>query len=772
MKITHDLKIDLARPEIVPPVAVVQGDTYTRAVKISLYANGEPWAPPADCTAAVGFLKPDGASGLYDKLPNGEVAATVDGSTVTAILAPEVTTCPGTVMASIVFYDESMDTLATFPFQVLVERNPAAGTPLSNNYYTLQNLDQINAAYNDLLVLLTAKLPQPEGSAKVGYYLRVAQVDAAGNVVALETVAAAPSGGSGGGAPGGSGFHGVVWDLVNVTSSNPAASIADGAPLVAVLTAAQGYTIGNVAVTMGGEMLTGVWNADTATVIIASVTGDMVISCAGVEQTGPVDTTAKIAQYGYELNTKGGYDASAKMCYTEFYPVSSGGVNYFFPCTSNNDWPSGAPKIQVFHQGEQVEYWTTDFGIYGESTIERQRNPLYSGVFDSVRFSLVSEHVDNSYAYNSATGDIYFAGKNTPYYGMANVDETMAGGGASTASELSFDDDYAMDYGVSMTALVTDDAATDSGDLDTAFAEVVEDAKNEWLTESNGNVDKIPLIIHTDQHSKFNKPLWDFISKIVDWYDVGKVVNLGDTANSYGGDLLSDSGLESYIKSMASVPYSKRIEIFGNHDTWGNNEDGTGRFTPQNYLHKYFRNIYARRFDNHGNFVTYDDNYNVKYVVVSGFAYDSEKGGYSHYLIPSATIDRIIDELEKADGYDVILLSHVPLTTVNFKSLNDLWSGRKAKSSGSVTDEYGVSHAFDFTNCDGELLCGLHGHEHDDGHTYIGELLDAWFDAYYTSPQSFQFVIVDRENRHLNIWKVDNTPQFENYQIPMDNPTE
>lgn len=325
-----------------------------------------------------------------------------------------------------------------------------------------------------------------------------------------------------------------------------------------------------------------------------------------------------------------------------------------------------------------------------------------------------------------------------------------------------------MDYGVSTLSLVTDAAASTKTGLDATYAAVIEEAKNAWLTEANGSIDKIPLIIHTDQHSNFSKPLWDFIGEIVDWYDVGKVINLGDTVNSYGGDLLTDSGLEKYIESMESVPYSKRIEVFGNHDTWGNNEDGTGRFTPQNYLHKYFRNIYARRFDNHGNFVTYDDNYNVKYVVVSGFAYDSEKGGYSHYIIPSATIDRIIMELEKADGYDVILLSHVPLSGVNNKSLNDLWSGRKAKTSGSVTDECGVSHAFDFTDCDGELLCGLHGHNHADGHTQIGELVDIWFDAWYISPNAFHFVLVDRANKELNVWKVDNSPRYENYQIALD----
>lgn len=109
---------------------------------------------------------------------------------------------------------------------------------------------------------------------------------------------------------------------------------------------------------------------------------------------------------------------------------------------------------------------------------------------------------------------------------------------------------------------------------------------------------------------------------------------------------------------------------------------------------------------------------------------------------------------------------------VSWKLLTDLWSGGKSKTSGNVTDEYNITHEFDFTNCDGELLCGLHGHMHEDSYYYIGELLDVCFDAYYISPNAIHFVLVDRENRRLNVWKVDSTPQYQNYQIPFDKTTD
>mgnify|MGYP003302839060 CR=1 FL=1 len=360
-----------------------------------------------------------------------------------------------------------------------------------------------------------------------------------------------------------------------------------------------------------------------------------------------------------------------------------------------------------------------------------------------------------------------------------NVSITCNTAPAAVATGLSFDDDYAMDYGVSTMSLRTDTSTTTKVDIDKAYAGIIEAAKNEWLLEANGNINKIPLIIHTDQHGYLRtSALFDYIAEIVNWYDIGKVINLGDTANAWIDEDTENIGtecvaLEKYLEAMKSVPYSKRIEVFGNHDTWGNHPDGTGRYTPQNHLYRYFRNIYARRADNYGNFVVQDNNYNVKYVAVSGFAYDTAKGGYSHFIIPSDSIDWIISELEKADGYDVIILSHIPLTTVNFKQINDLWIARKNKTSGSVTDEYGITHTFDFSGCDGELLCALHGHMHNNGHEYVGDvLLSAWFDAYYISPKAIHFVLVDRENRELNVWNVDDTPQYQNYQVSFDKPAE
>ncbi len=628
---------------------------------------------------------------------------------------------------------------------------------------------------------------------------------------------------SGGGDNGDTGttVHGIVWDLVNVTSSNNLVSIADGQSLVAVLTPLDGYALGDVTVTMGGEVLTGVWNADTFTVTIASVTGDVIVSCSGMELQEVTENLKNVAGYHGSIGT---FPTTTDNEDGETYTADWTGIKYIDASLGTN----GDYYISYFGQEVtggvvNIEFDTTLFTklemkmmfvdtpiapVFGTATDYHVDKYIsangFTGTEGELGFTSLGTGCGSVILTGSASIDVpdgYYPivlfrrmhsavvdetiNSNALFskYVYDNVSVTHKSVSATEESEtnvLTVDEDYAQDYGVSTLSLITEDSETLSTKtgLDSGFASVIESAKNEWMIEANGNINKIPLIIHTDQHTNFSKPLWDTISGLLDWYDVGKVINLGDTVNSYvdsdtENPLTKCENLENYISSMESVPYSKRIEIFGNHDTWMSVDETTTGLTPHNYLYKYFRNIYARRFDNYGNFVTYDDNYNVKYVVVSGFAYDSEKGGYSHYIIPSTTIDRIIEELEKADGYDVILLSHVPLKSVNFKTLSELWSGRKTKTSGSVTDEYGIAHEFDFTSCDGELLCGLHGHQHEDGCEYINDvLLSNWFDAYYISPKCIHFVLVDRENGQLNIWKVDDTPQYTNYQIPFDKPVE
>lgn len=156
MKVIHNLRMDLARCGCRPVVAAVQGEANTRVLAVSLYDNGVAWEPAEGVTAAVAFKKPDGACGLYDKLPNGDEATTITGSEVTAILAPQALTVPGDVMASIVFFDQALNRLATFPFRIRVEVDPAGGQYISDNYYKYSTMEEVNAVVEAALASMEA----------------------------------------------------------------------------------------------------------------------------------------------------------------------------------------------------------------------------------------------------------------------------------------------------------------------------------------------------------------------------------------------------------------------------------------------------------------------------------------------------------------------------------------------------------------------------------------------------------------------------------------
>ena len=584
------------------------------------------------------------------------------------------------------------------------------------------------------------------------------------------------------------GSHGIVWDLVNVTSNNTAVSVSDGASLVAILTPADGYTLGDVTITMGGEVVTGAWNADTATVAISSVTGDVVISCAGVEQ-GEVEyeeipvtvTMVNGNMSAFPVFTPSSLNATY-MSHVELIDGTKHDIKVQCPYVADycNEVGGAAFKVFLFNSADENDFYKVYYPSTGEYV-----DPGSDSAWDEFTWGkdivVPCGYFVRLYAKKGAVitakGGGFTSNGNFKLYYQNNLMQVYQVTPAATnkiSVAQAVDNDYAMDYGIATTALITDSVADSKSSIDAAYGAVVEEAKNAWLLECNGNMDKIPLIIHTDQHGNYNTALFDFLGEILNWYDVGKVINLGDTV-SFWNDSDADhkwnssAGLENYLESMKNVPFSKRIEIFGNHDTWNSSYEYAEN---QAHLSKYFRNIYARRADNYGNFVVKDDNYNVKYVVVSGFAYDATLGGHTHYVIHPDSIRWAIAEMEKVDGYDIILLSHVPLDAIAYKEMPELWSGRKAKTSGTVTDEYGNNYAFDFTKCDGELLCALHGHRHSDGHAYIGELLYVWLDGVVSDNDPFHFVIVDRENRQVNVWKVDKIPQYTNYQIPFDNPAE
>ena len=559
---------------------------------------------------------------------------------------------------------------------------------------------------------------------------------------------------------GGTTTHGIVWNLTNVTSSNNAVSVADGSSLVAVLTPADGYTLGDVTITMGGEVVTGAWNADIATVTIQSVTGDIVISCAGVEIT-ELDTSPIIVEYGKTLDSSGGvYNlAITGGCYTDFYTIPEGATNVtLYMADSESVSFSASGKLQFWNDTEQVEYWS--------AASNRNREKSYVTPDGATRFrtSLATNGIEDSYAYDSATGYIYFAGKNTQYYGMTNIDGSTGGGSAvSVAAEV--------DNQVAMLSLSTGETVNPSAysGLSADYVAMVQANYNAMMAECLGDYNKIPIIVHTDQHGRIgaSNQVMKLIGDMVNWYEVSKCINLGDTV----ADRFGTTALDNYLSATKdSIPLSKRLDVYGNHDVW--DSDDSQKYTvDQKRLSPYFKNIYARRHGNNGYFTVVDDYYNVKYLVISDLEYPDTN--YSTRRITTAQAKFIVSELSEDDGRDVVLVSHVPLDsdevtsrdstyqaysekflsdTTAHNSFMTMIAARKNKTNGTFTDSEGVEHAYDFSSVSGNLLMSLHGHAHFEAYrtfeNSITEFMFDWFDG-----NTFYFAYIDRKEKKFKVWK-------------------
>ena len=141
MQVTTKITVDLTRQNVGQRVNAVQGDGNTRLVEITLLSGGAPWTPPDGVEAAIAYMQPGGTKGLYNKLADGTPAISMAGNVATIVLAPQMLAVSGTVQASIVFNDQQLNRLTTFPFSVCVASNPSAGAQKVEDYIRLQWLE-------------------------------------------------------------------------------------------------------------------------------------------------------------------------------------------------------------------------------------------------------------------------------------------------------------------------------------------------------------------------------------------------------------------------------------------------------------------------------------------------------------------------------------------------------------------------------------------------------------------------------------------------------
>lgn len=172
MYVKHKLEIDLAGQAVMPRVDMVEGDQYARQLELSLTSGGESWEIPEDVHASVRYRKPDGTNGEYDALPDGSLAWSASGNVLTVALAPQVLSCPGNGILSVVL---TQGDARVSTFHILFQVHGAIPGGLeSEDYFCYDGL-----------------LPAPK-NAEIGQFLKVSGVNGHGVASQVETVTLPP----------------------------------------------------------------------------------------------------------------------------------------------------------------------------------------------------------------------------------------------------------------------------------------------------------------------------------------------------------------------------------------------------------------------------------------------------------------------------------------------------------------------------------------------------------------------------------------------------
>lgn len=349
----------------------------------------------------------------------------------------------------------------------------------------------------------------------------------------------------------------------------------------------------------------------------------------------------------------------------------------------------------------------------------------------------------------------------------------------------------------------------DYDEWSTEYQHTILSARDAWKTKYRADNTVIPLMIHTDQHRylRYSHDTFNYLSLAIKWSEVSAIANLGDTC----GATYTVADLDDMVSCLSPIPTNKKIGVWGNHDCQLRGDEGSGyaykalsdaQFTvlKDNYFDNsgYGDSTY-HVYDNRNNEYVIDKAHNVKYCILSSWYFDADGQPYHTPQLSGNAVDAWITMLSANDGYDIILLSHIqPYYHTTWyhpavdggsagtdeyaldqlsklaprTQINDLIAARKTKSSGTMIDVDGVTHSYNFANCTSDILCAFAGHEHADRYQWDSNntvpviVLDAMGYDYHP----IYMVNVDRTNQLIDVWKVDDSPTFYNFQVPFTKP--
>lgn len=136
-------------------------------------------------------------------------------------------------------------------------------------------------------------------------------------------------------------------------------------------------------------------------------------------QGGELDTSPKILEYGKRLKGATGIETDADWCYTDWiYCTLDGqtvGENKLIEDAYASSSTGGV--YQYEKANGTYDYW---FGSADFTPLQRN---IGSFNIIRIRWSIKIENLSKCYAYMTNTGQIFFAGKNSIYYGYTNLND-------------------------------------------------------------------------------------------------------------------------------------------------------------------------------------------------------------------------------------------------------------------------------------------------------------------------------------------------------------
>lgn len=309
---------------------------------------------------------------------------------------------------------------------------------------------------------------------------------------------------------------------------------------------------------------------------------------------------------------------------------------------------------------------------------------------------------------------------------------------------------------------------------------MVKENYDEFIAEVDGDPNKVPFIVSTDQHGQIRvgTGYYEYINEITDWSKISKIINLGDTVETF----FNFRELNAYRQETECLPAGKRIEVCGNHDA---------HLIPLVFTaRRIFETPGAVKAPGGAAFVVKDEQFNIRYLEIDpmGLIWTYKTGK----LTPSQA-KFFIDELSKDDSSDIVMLSHPYLfrdaivkrdgstftgSETFFGGINgekvkqsflDMLLARKNKTAGVLVDSLGIKHPYDFTNCEGDFLMTLHGHHHGEGYETSNGITEFLFQSFCydgsvnKESYCFYFAYIDTETKTFKCWK--NVKGYEAWKI-------